>query len=250
MRKRHLAMGWVMSCALAGMTTMAQATMVAQWTFLDTNDASTEDADNNMLTLTPGGGTAELLTTGVYESGVLHTDAGGRADVDRTNEISFSGDDTLTIWARIKIAGTGSEVYYLIDNRDGGEGHFLRLEDSASHPLRFQSGWTSITSGLNVGSDWHNVAIRVYKDEGVQKFDFYLDGDSSRYNGTLAGGNGLGTYKIGMSGAGLYIEEMRVYDTALSNAELDAIEYVVPEPATLGLLTFGGLSVLLRRKKR
>jgi len=39
---------------------------------------------------------------------------------------------------------------------------------------------------------------------------------------------------------------VRIYDTALTQAEIQAV--MVPEPAALGLLALGGLALLRRRR--
>ncbi len=248
MRKKDGFVCWFVMVMLVLGISVGNGALVAQWTFRDLNDSSTEDATNDVLSLVPGSGTAELLTAGEYSSGVLKTTSSGMAQVARSEELTFAGSSaTFTIWARIKMDHDTANCNELLRNEISGGGFTFRVEDATNRPLRFRSE-TSSTSGLYLNDrDWHNVAIKVYMD-GVQRFEFYKDGTTSRYNGTLRSNPGDTVYWLGSpSGTDLplYVEEMRVYNTALSNEELDAIQYA-PEPGTMGLLLVG--LGLLRKK--
>ncbi|MBN1554799.1 MAG: PEP-CTERM sorting domain-containing protein [Phycisphaerae bacterium] len=250
MKTRTLAMGLVMFCVLAGAATLSSGAMVAQWTFLDLNDSA--GATNDALTLAPGSaGTSELLTGEGYESGVLKNYNGGMGSVLRSSELSFQSGSTFTIWTRIKLGYTDPvECYELFRNETGSGGFTFRVNDSSGMPLRFRAVSDS-TAGLGIGdTEWHNVGIRIFMAGSQQKAEFYLDGASTGMNVSLFSDFGR-DYDICEAGGGatIYVEEMRIYDEFLSDAQMDAIEHVVPEPATMSLLGLGGLGVLLRRKR-
>ena len=83
-------------------------------------------------------------------------------------------------------------------------------------------------------------------------FDVYVSSDASLFHfvGSRPGDHTMFDLSgIGASGPFLYVKIVDTDTTGMyDGADIDAVEAMVPEPATLGLLGLGGLTLLKRRK--
>jgi hypothetical protein len=113
--------------------------------------------------------------------------------------------------------------------------------------------------GVNVSSlpgTWHHVAYTNETGSGLQSI--YFDGNLVA---GPAGSNGvggamdvsklllIGTSNNGGSFNGL-IDEVKVFDSQLSQAQIQAASVVVPEPTSLAVMMLSGLGVFALRRRR
>lgn len=121
-----------------------------------------------------------------------------------------------------------------------------RVIDSSGTQTLPQIG-PSLTAGAS--ADWHHLA---YRGNG-SIYEVFVDGSnvgtaSIGYNGTLAPHS---TLIIGRQGSETWsglMDDFRVYDNALSNAEIFALA-TVPEPSSAWLLS-GALLAATKRRRR
>lgn len=121
------------------------------------------------------------------------------------------------------------------------------------------NGWVLSNNGTFTAPSyvnrWVHMAVTYNVGDGTRKL--YVDGVEQFNSGPAAGAvafdNGitLGAWDFAGDGTGfdrantLKMDDFRLYDNALTASEVLAL---VPEPASLGLLTVGGLLLSLRRK--
>ena len=233
-----------------------QAALVAKWNFNDLNDSSDEDKENNTLILKKG---AKL------ENGTLVL-RGGEANKPAAivkapfnSEIHFWGEDKFTVWIRCQIltpikGKKGSFALLVTEVAEGG--WLFRYEDAVDLHVRVvargekeggevgQGALVARGQILNINGKtdnnrkmgdgrFHDYAW--VRSEGVIGF-VWIDGDLDG-RGRLLGklgkdiGQTLRIWEQGGQGFGPIdgiIDEVRIYDTALEDQDLDAI---APDPA-------------------
>jgi hypothetical protein len=235
--------------ALAGMIVAicaagVQAEMVAKWNCNDLNDSA--GTTNDMLTL----GTGVTLA-----NGELSFAAGSQVTVTKSSELTFSGSSSFTIWARLKNGGVSSDDYELLSDGDGSTGGFNFRLDGGSGLVRFRwlpvaTNWSFTSTFLPPADTLHNVAATFQPGSSGNAL-LYYDGSSQTGTVQTTGGAGNSQYRIVFPLAGT-LDELRVYNTALSVSELNAIvpDTNVPEPSSLVLLLGSAVSILAWRRVR
>lgn len=193
-----------------------------------------------------------------------------------------SGSDprTIAVWFRQEVdvttGGSQDKLWGYGTNSSGNaidlslEGGGLRIRHFGGN-ITYGSGYDFQEGGANAG--WHHVAVRV--NSGATTFadvDVFLDGSLLAVSGTGGGGTGVaintieGTSATGFPNYGFgigdsseraggssqngfqgWLDEMRIYDMALTDAQIRGL---VPEP-TSALLMFLGLagSIFARRHR-
>ena len=108
---------------------------------------------------------------------------------------------------------------------------------------------TSITDGQwrLVTGTYDGSTIRMYVDGQMETSTPYTAGYESNTAALQIGHYYYpysGRHDVSLNGA---IDDVRIYNRALSAAEVEAL---VPEPATMSLLVWGGLALLRRRRSQ
>lgn len=250
-----------------------RAALVAYWDFEEGSGTATESVSNT---------TTDSFGTGVSWS----TESPGAAS---SSSVSFSGANTARLGGNLNagdigINGSGAKTivswirttqsdkrYFWGWSPENGlvAGADLRFAIEDGGKLRFEvsGGFARYDSlALNDGQ-WHMVAAIVEPNDNINTIDFYVDGNvvsptgntSSLINTSASGTGGFNTPNEVFFGSGGNtdqqhwigdLDDFRIYDTALSDAQLDVIYNAIPEPSSillmLGTLIAGG-SVLRRR---
>lgn len=264
-----------LSLALACTSNSALATLVAAWPMEEGTGTTTVD------TVTP-------TTSGVFGAGVAwSTDTPGPAS---SASLSFTGESTARFGTNnnalgIGINGTGAKTlvswiktaqadkrYFWGWSPDNGlvAGADLRLAVEENGKLRFEvsGGFARYDSLALNDNEWHMVAVVIDANDTLNNVGFYIDGNlvsptssssvlvntTGTGSGTAAtpnqfffasGGNTTTQMWIGQ------VDDFRIYNSALSETELDSIynAMAVPEPALTPLVIgLAGLAGAARRR--
>ncbi|MCB1020635.1 MAG: PEP-CTERM sorting domain-containing protein [Bryobacterales bacterium] len=237
------------------MATVAEAGLIGFYTF-DDGTATDLSGNGNNGTLGAGANMPTFTASG-YENGALSYD--GSDFVSLPIDINPSTLPSLTMGAWVNADALGSRET-ILSHDNAGFDRTLTMDDRGTSP-----GYSAFTgSGVGFGGAatvglWQFVAV-VYDGTTVT---IDVDGVRTSYADTT--GAGFTTTYIGYNpGFPLEtfngtIDNVFLYDMALSGAELDAIRRGgaaaimpsnVPEPATIGLLGVGVLALAMLRRRR
>lgn len=175
---------------------------------------------------------------------------GGRLETKRdANSLGIAGSGEKTILAWINTTTTAEDAFLgYSPSNGGGAGADLRfLVKNGGLRMEVSAGGFEIGSGLNDGT-WHMVAFIVNAGDGINDVDVYIDGTYTTRSG---GGTLINTQgamnNIPINGDGFVLgsdgnasrhytgllDDVGIYDKALTEAELDEIfaDGVIPSPA-------------------
>lgn len=248
MRQKQVLVAAVAVVLLAGIPTAAHATLIASWGFDESSGTTAFDS---------AGGNDGTIYGATRADGIL----GGALDFDGVNDYVDCGNndslditDELTISAWIK--RPDFRTYGVIVGKTNGNsvtaGYGLFSYKEGLEFTFYSRGWQRTTPRVAVtANQWHHVAgtfngniLYLYVD-GEQRASLTYHGDitpASRYPLQIAYWRSQNPHSFD----GL-IDEVRIYDVALSPAEIR--ELAVPEPGTLIILALGGLAALRRLRQ-
>jgi hypothetical protein len=138
--------------------------------------------------------------------------------------------------------------------RSGGPGFYIGYDGGVN--FRLGDSWASGGLAYPIDGAWHRLALIVNAD--TPRSEFYVDGvllNSVPY-ALVTGLDGSPTpTRFGRQFGGYFeffdgsLDNVRIYDTALSPGEIGSIGSNVPEPAT-GVLTVLSLAALAAARRR
>jgi len=174
----------------------------------------------------------------------------------RASTVPTSSSFTMEAWFKTDPAKStpGGTIVSLTEDGVVSDAFEMYIKDGVLK-MHFRNGFsTAYPAGTTavVDAQWHHVAMVCTPGHA----SLYLDGAatpeidvavSQSWNGVVD------TLRIGGRdrNTSLFVgalDEVAVYNTALSPAQITAHYDAVPEPATLGLLALGGLAGLRRRR--
>ncbi len=251
----------------------SHAALIAHWAFEEGSGATTTtDVVNSTATDTLGSGvTWSSDTPGSASSASLSFNGTATARFGTNNnaeDIGIDGSGAKTIVTWIKSTQTDKRYFWGWSPDNGlvpGADLRFAIEDNGKLRFEVSGGFTRYDAlALNDG-EWHMVAAIINAGDGIDDVDFYIDGNivtpTANTTATITtSGTGTGTSTnpnefFFASGGNTTvqqwiggIDDFRIYDTALSDAELDGIFTAIPEPSA-SLIAGLGLLALFRRRR-
>ena len=252
---------------------LSSAALVAQWDFEEGSGSTTTEALSSTVSDSIGAGAGWSTATPGPASGYSLT-TGGTNSTFGTNlnaaTVGINGSGAKTIIGWFKTTSTADQAFFGWSPNNGiGAGTELRFKTNSSGFLRLEvTGGAALSSGHDsvLDGNWHMAAVIIEAADQIDQIQLYLDGNlvtttgntSALINTAGTGPGGATTPNelfIGSSGNTTShwngsIDEIRIYNTALSETELDGIysAMAVPEPAAALLGGLGLLSLLRRRR--
>lgn len=270
-----------MLAAVSATPESANAALVARWGFNTGTSADlTSDVGGYTLSASGWSGTQANNYHTFNSDGTITLGAGRLLNTTSINSTAMPSLKTaMTIWVRMKFNGNiGSTVpsVGLINSAlalpdvklNGGSVSEQYLQSSATllaassgaTPMIKAAGATASDVVYGRASNLNAVAVDQYFSTAITILDSganftYAD----RTNGVTVSGSAAGDMKnfasfglgrLWQSGGNVItIDEVRIYDSVLSNAEIDALSATpVPEAASIGLLALGSTALLRRRR--
>lgn len=262
--------------------TTAQAGLIHHYTFDDADIVGTKGAGDivGSADATPigtnGGNNIATGQPGVFGQAFQFTrDSEGTALAEFENLLTApagtaptgSAERTISLWFSQTVDTNGQDKLFGYGTNSGGQALDISLEAGGIR-LRHFGGNITYGGGSfdfdDVDAGFHHLAVRV--NAGAATFsdvDIFLDGVQLSITATGGGGTGvaidtvdsifgIGTTSIVPGNAAIQgftglLDELRIYDNAISDAEIRTL--AIPEPTTGGLLLAAVALVAVFRKR-
>ncbi|MFA5203687.1 MAG: LamG domain-containing protein [Lentisphaeria bacterium] len=232
----------------------AQAALVRQWLFDETGTTTTAvDATGNQ------NGTLVNFNfdeTSGWENGALRFD--GVSDAVAVGSNTLGASYTITAWINADaFTSTNTNHDQNVIFAQYGTPYPAGRMSFMVNPDGYLTSWeggpggsgsASGTTHLSTGQ-WYFVALSNSNKSAVGYLNGNVEFDKTFVYDPQDLDNTIGSLDTSLENAGNFdglIKDVRIYDTALTQAEIQAV--MVPEPAALGLLALGGLALLRRRR--
>ena len=260
---------------LLAVSCLSPAALVAHWNFEEGSGTATDNSSNTATDAFGAGAAWSTDTPGPASGASVSFNGSVTARFGanlNANDIGINGSGAKTLVSWIKTTQVDKR-YFWGWSPDNGQvaGSDIRLGIENSGKLRFEvsSGFARYDGiSLNDGN-WHMVAVIIESNDTISTIDYYIDGNiysatgntTTLINTAGSGSGGVNTPNEIFFGSGGNtdqqhwignLDDFRIYDTALTDTELDTIynAVLVPEPST-ALLMLGGVAGLagIRRRK-
>ncbi len=220
----------------------AQAALIHQYLF------------NSDLTDSAGAANGSAFGGATVAGGVLTLNGASQQYVEFGEYIvPVSGSYTVVLDEQVGAGGFGAGIFELI-SQGGGPGFYIGFYGPF---FRMGDDWSDNTVSYPQDAAWHRIAL-VVDAAAPAESRFYIDG--------LLAGSVSHTVSTGLSGTNTRfgrqygshaeyftgsLDNVRIFDTALSAGEIADLDSGIPEPSTVAL-SFLGLTALatVRRRKR
>ena len=248
----------------------ANAALVAYWNFDEESGNTVADLSGNGFDGTINGATR---VPGFVGPGALVFD--GFNDIVTVltapgDALDFAGQSEVTVMAWVQAASAPGGICcgQIVGQRDGGLAWALR-DDGRDIGSEFEllsttnAGFAGDAAADGVPrttlGEWHHVAAVIDLSLNGGEASLYVNGVLSHSydvaGTTLQNQSAATRLDIGGAGDGYFsgeIDEVRVYDTALTASQIVSAITTVPEPGSLTLACFflAGITHVLRRKRR
>ena len=259
-----------LSLAVAGFALAsppANGALVGHWEFDNSGDVGQATVSSNLETV----GDAAYTASGKV-GGALALDGSGdylRVDASHTLASGLpTGDTSFTIAAFIQTTADARNTITFWGNFSTSQANGFRTTTSGEAGIADNStgglldfGWGgAYDHGVGAGGtppgtiydgQWHHAAVTY--DAATSTKRLYFDGVEIGTGKVISDLNvaaanfGIGSRTGSEPFSGL-IDDVRVYDSALSESEISTLASI-PEPSTTALLGLGGLALILRRRK-
>ncbi len=257
-----MVLGFTISVHASPITNITNG-LVAYYAF----DGNANDGSVNSNDGTEHGGLSYVA--GVYGQAVSLDGIDDYISVADDDTLDLTTSGTISAWMKLGAGTPGLTYNSIVGKAVGSSGGQVSYEMVVSDRYSTTTGYvnngsvnTSAQSNTNLFDDtWHHAAFTWDGSDG----NLYIDGNvANDHNGLGTGGfvNAFTLYigRFNHTGQGVsytqgLLDDIAIYDRALTGAEVGQIAAPVPEPATVALLGIGiaglaGAEVRRRQKKK